>query len=111
MSDWPLLTSHANPVWAVGVLLESFATFAGCAGKQMLRYAATSHNNSFYLVGTVLVGIIDPIFDLSAYTLAAQSIIAPYARLASRSRVPDHSLTASLHPACCVSRHLIPTLR
>ena len=72
-------TTHANPVWAIGVLLEGFAALAACIGKQMLRYAATSQNNSYYLVGAVLVGIIDPIFDLSAYTFAAQSIIAPCA--------------------------------
>jgi hypothetical protein len=71
------LKSHANPVWAIGVLLEAFAALAGCVGKQLLRYAALSQNNSFYLVGIVLCGTIDPIFDLSAYTFAAQSIIAP----------------------------------
>jgi len=73
------LTSHANPVWAVGVLLEAFATLAACIGKQFFRYAATSNNNNFYFVGIFLVSIIDPIFDLSAYTFAAQSIIAPCA--------------------------------
>ena len=70
---------HFNPVWAVGIALEAVATLAGCIGKQMLRYAAISKNNSFYLVGIVFVSIIDPIFDLSAYTFAAQSIIAPCA--------------------------------
>ena len=70
---------HFNPVWAVGIALEAVATLACCIGKQMLRYAAISKNNSFYLVGIVFVSIIDPIFDLSAYTFAAQSIIAPCA--------------------------------
>eukprot|EP00966_Prymnesium_polylepis_P048233 1117140-Prymnesium_polylepis.1 len=73
------MPSHFNPVWAVGIALEGVATLAGCIGKQMLRYAVLSRNNSFYLVGVVLVSVIDPIFDLSAYTFAAQSIIAPCA--------------------------------
>lgn len=75
----PNLMGHWNPVWAVGVALEAAASFAGCIGKQCLRYAALSQNNSFYVIGVVLVAIIDPMFDLSAYTFAAQSIIAPCA--------------------------------
>jgi len=74
-----ILAGHFNPVWAVGIALEAVATFAGCIGKQCLRYAVLSQNNSFYIIGVVLVAIIDPIFDLSAYTFAAQSIIAPCA--------------------------------
>ena len=57
------------------------ATLAGAGGKQLLRYAAVSRNGWFYPLGLCLTAVIDPAFDLAAYSFAAQSIIAAMAGL------------------------------
>lgn len=67
--------------WYIGVGLDAVATLAGTGGKQMLRYVAVSRNNWYYPAGLVLTAIIDPAFDIVAYSFAAQSIIAACAGL------------------------------
>lgn len=68
-----------NDLWFVGVLLDAVATLAGTGGKQLLRYAAVKNNPWYYPLGLVCTAMIDPAFDLAAYSFAAQSIIAPMA--------------------------------
>ena len=65
--------------WWVGVLLDMLATLAGTVGKQLLRLAAVSGDTRYYPLGLFCTAVIDPAFDLSAYSFAAQSIIAPCA--------------------------------
>lgn len=72
-------TVSESPLWWVGVLLDAVATLAGTGGKQLLRHAAVSKNMWFYPLGLVCTAVIDPAFDISAYSFAAQSIIAPCA--------------------------------
>ena len=48
---------------------------------QLLRHAAVTHNNWYYPLGLALTAVIDPAFDLLAYSFAAQSIIAAAAGL------------------------------
>eukprot|EP00965_Chrysotila_dentata_P111922 3701620-Pleurochrysis_carterae.AAC.5 len=67
--------------WIIGVLLDGVATFCGTVGKQLLRYAATTGNPWFYPLGLVFTGVIDPIFDVAAYSFAAASIITACAGL------------------------------
>jgi uncharacterized membrane protein len=73
----PCETVHYNNLWYVGVLLDAVATLAGTGGKQLLRYAVVSNNAWYYPLGLVCTAIIDPAFDISAYSFAAQSIISP----------------------------------
>ena len=68
-------------LWWVGLLLDAFATLAGAGGKILLRHAAVSKNSWFYPLGLCLTAVIDPIFDLMAYSYTAQSIIAACAGL------------------------------
>jgi len=53
------------------------ATLAGTGGKQLLRYAVVKNNAWYYPLGLLCTAVIDPAFDVSAYSFAAQSIIAP----------------------------------
>ena len=66
-----------NPLWFVGVLLDAVATLAGTGGKQLLRYAVVKNNVWYYPLGLLCTAVIDPAFDISAYSFAAQSIISP----------------------------------
>ena len=68
-----------NEYWYVGVILDTFATLGGASGKQLLRHAAVTKNNWFIPLGLLCTAIIDPMFDISAYAFAAQSVIAPMA--------------------------------
>ena len=72
-------TISESSYWWVGVLLDMLATLAGTVGKQLLRLAAISGDARFYPLGLFCTAVIDPAFDLSAYSFAAQSIIAPCA--------------------------------
>ena len=65
--------------WIIGVLLDCVATLAGAAGKQLLRFAAVKQTPCYYVLGLCLTAVIDPAFDLVAYSYAAQSIIASMA--------------------------------
>jgi uncharacterized membrane protein len=67
--------------WYVGVALDGVATLAGAFGKQLLRYAAVKQNGWYYVLGLCCTAIVDPAFDLAAYSFAAQSIIAACAWL------------------------------
>ena len=69
-------------LWWVGLLLDCVAALAGAIGKQLLRHAAVSRNRWFIPLGLCFTAIIDPAFDLLAYSFAAQSIIAAAAGLA-----------------------------
>ena len=70
------------PDWMVGVGLDSAATFAGCVGKQLLRYAALpGRSPAWYAVGLFFTGVIDPAFDTAAYSYAAASIVTACAGL------------------------------
>ena len=71
--------THADELWWVGVLLDAVATLAGTGGKQLLRFAVMKNNYWYYPLGLVCTAIIDPAFDISAYSFAAQSIISPMA--------------------------------
>ena len=73
--------TSSSSLWWVGLLLDAVATLAGCCGKQLLRHAAVSRNCWYYPLGLCLTAIIDPAFDLLAYSFAAQSIIAACAGL------------------------------
>lgn len=68
-------------LWWVGLSLDAVATLAGTVGKQLLRYAAVSKRPCFYLLGLFLTAVVDPVFDIAAYSFAAQSIIAAAAGL------------------------------
>ena len=68
---------HYNNLWYIGVLLDAIATLAGTGGKQLLRFAVIKNNNWYVPLGLVCTAIIDPFFDLLAYSFAAQSIISP----------------------------------
>ena len=61
--------------WLWGVGLDVIATFCGTAGKQLLRYAAVTHNSKIYPLALLLTGIIDPVFDALAYAFAAASVV------------------------------------
>jgi len=74
-----LATATTNNLWWVGVLLDAVATLAGTAGKQLLRHASVTKKLRYYPLGLVCTAMIDPAFDISAYSFAAQSIIAPCA--------------------------------
>lgn len=76
-----VIDSMASNLWWVGLLLDGVATLAGTGGKQMLRYAAVSRNAWWYPFGLILTAVVDPAFDLVAYSFAAQSIIAAAAGL------------------------------
>ena len=68
-----------NPTWWIGVLLDCVATLAGTGGKQLLRFAVIKKNKMYVPLGLLGTAVIDPMFDISAYSFAAQSIIAPMA--------------------------------
>ena len=72
---------EASSQWWIGVLLDAIATLAGTVGKQLLRYAAATANPWYYPLGLVFTAVIDPAFDLAAYSFTAQSIIAAMAGL------------------------------
>ena len=72
----------AASLWYYGVLLDAVATLSGACGKQLLRHAAVTGEVCYYPLGFLLTAIIDPLFDVTAYSYAAQSIIAPCAGLA-----------------------------
>eukprot|EP00965_Chrysotila_dentata_P010290 334602-Pleurochrysis_carterae.AAC.1 len=74
-----LATASSSSLWWVGVLLDAVATLAGTAGKQLLRHASVTKKMRYYPMGLVCTAVIDPAFDISAYSFAAQSIIAPCA--------------------------------
>lgn len=74
-----LETTTASNLWWVGVLLDCVATLAGTGGKQLLRHASVTKKMRFYPLGLVFTAIIDPAFDIAAYSFAAVSIIAPMA--------------------------------
>jgi len=74
-----LASKTESSYWWVGVLLDAVATLAGTGGKQLLRHAAVTKNMWYYPAGLVCTAMIDPAFDISAYSFAAQSIIAPCA--------------------------------
>jgi uncharacterized membrane protein len=74
-----LATATTSDMWWVGVALDAVATLAGTAGKQLLRHASVTKKWYFYPLGLVCTAVIDPAFDVSAYSFAAQSIIAPCA--------------------------------
>ena len=73
----PCAKVHHQDLWYVGVLLDAIATLAGTGGKQLLRFAVVKNNLWYYPLGLVCTAIIDPLFDISAYAYAAQSIISP----------------------------------
>ena len=76
-----MLPSTVTPseFWWIGVLLDMIATLAGTIGKQLLRYAVLTKEMRYYPLGLFFTAVVDPVFDLSAYSFAAQSIIAPCA--------------------------------
>ena len=76
-----MLPSIVTPssYWWIGVILDMVATLAGTIGKQLLRYAVVTKEMRYYPLGLFFTAVIDPVFDLSAYSFAAQSIIAPCA--------------------------------
>ena len=76
-----MLPSTVTPssLWWIGVILDMIATLAGTIGKQLLRYAVVTKEMRYYPLGLFFTAVIDPVFDLSAYSFAAQSIIAPCA--------------------------------
>lgn len=76
-----MLPSTVTPseFWWIGVLLDMIATLAGTIGKQLLRYAVVTKEMRYYPLGLFFTAVVDPVFDLSAYSFAAQSIIAPCA--------------------------------
>jgi uncharacterized membrane protein len=74
-----LETTTESNLWWVGVLLDCVATLAGTGGKQLLRHASVTKKMRFYPLGLVFTAIIDPAFDIAAYSFAAVSIIAPMA--------------------------------
>ena len=82
LSPFPaMLPSTVTPseFWWIGVLLDMIATLAGTIGKQLLRYAVVTKEMRYYPLGLFFTAVVDPVFDLSAYSFAAQSIIAPCA--------------------------------
>lgn len=68
---------HHTDLWYVGVFLDAIATLAGTGGKQLLRFAVVKNNLWYYPLGLICTAVIDPLFDISAYAYAAQSIISP----------------------------------
>ena len=66
---------------AIGVGLDAVATFTGAVGKMLLRHAAVTGNMWFYPLGFLFTGIIDPAFDVAAYSFAAASIVTACAGL------------------------------
>ena len=76
-----MLPSTVTPseFWWIGVVLDMIATLAGTIGKQLLRYAVVTKEMRYYPLGLFFTAVVDPVFDLSAYSFAAQSIIAPCA--------------------------------
>ena len=68
--------NEEQSLWWVGLCLDAVATLAGTCGKQLLRYAAVTGNPWFYPLGLLLTAIVDPFFDLAAYSFTAQSIVA-----------------------------------
>ena len=74
----PSTFTQAN-YWWVGIILDLIATLAGTVGKQLLRYAVVAKDMRAYPVGLLCTAVVDPAFDLTAYSFAAQSIIAPCA--------------------------------
>ena len=66
---------------AIGVGLDAVATFTGAVGKMLLRHAAVTGNMWFYPLGFFFTGIVDPVFDASAYSFAAASIVTACAGL------------------------------
>ena len=77
MPSAPCEASRYSSLWYIGVLLDAVATLAGTGGKQLLRYAVVKQNWVYYPLGLLCTAVIDPAFDLSAYSFAAQSIISP----------------------------------
>ena len=73
----PCAKVHHQDLWYIGVFLDAIATLAGTGGKQLLRFAVVKNNLWYYPLGLVCTAIIDPLFDVSAYAYAAQSIISP----------------------------------
>ena len=65
----------------IGVGLDTVATFTGAVGKMLLRHAAVTGNMWFYPLGFLFTGVIDPVFDASAYSFAAASIVTACAGL------------------------------
>ena len=74
-------TTTMSGSWVYGVILDAVATLSGTVGKQLLRHAAVTGNSCYYPLGLVFTAVIDPAFDLMAYSYAAQSIIAACAGL------------------------------
>jgi len=64
-----------------GISLDAVATLAGAVGKMMLRQAAVSGNYWWYPVGLFFTALIDPVFDVAAYSYAAGSVITACAGL------------------------------
>ena len=65
----------------IGVGLDAVATFTGAVGKMLLRHAAVTGNMWFYPLGFFFTGFVDPVFDASAYSFAAASIVTACAGL------------------------------
>jgi len=81
LASTPISQSAEDSHWYYGVLLDAVATLAGAGGKQLLRAAAVTGNAYLYPLGLFLTAVIDPAFDLAAYSYTAQSIIAACAGL------------------------------
>ena len=71
--------SPKQSLWWVGCILDMFATFAGTVGKQFIRHSHNTGRRVFLYLGLLGTAVIDPIFDVSAYSFAPQSIITPMA--------------------------------
>lgn len=73
------MESGGESLWWVGVILDCFATLAGTIGKQLIRYSHVTGKPMFFYLGLVGTAVVDPIFDVMAYSFAPQSIITPMA--------------------------------
>mmetsp|Transcript_54655 Transcript_54655/g.130423 ORF Transcript_54655/g.130423 Transcript_54655/m.130423 type:complete len:448 (-) Transcript_54655:171-1514(-) len=65
--------------WPIGVSLELLSTFCGTVGKQLIRYSSSADSAWALRGGLLLIIAIGPILDLTAYSYAPASLLAPLA--------------------------------
>mmetsp|Transcript_26677 Transcript_26677/g.48905 ORF Transcript_26677/g.48905 Transcript_26677/m.48905 type:complete len:420 (-) Transcript_26677:68-1327(-) len=65
--------------WPFGIALELLSTLCGTAGKQLIRFSSAEDSKIALKLGFLLIIIIGPVLDLSAYAYAPAALIAPLA--------------------------------
>ncbi|EQC37979.1 hypothetical protein SDRG_04409 [Saprolegnia diclina VS20] len=63
--------------WPLGVLLSAIASIIGVLGKILLKLSFQRHSRAMWAMGMACIVLLNPLFCISAFNFAPQSLLAP----------------------------------